>query len=47
MEVLAQLDVACDLGYVSCEEFINFEKVIDEEAKMISGLIAKRNTTKL
>jgi len=47
MEVLAQLDVARDLGYVSCEEFINFEKVIDEEAKMISGLIAKRNTTKL
>lgn len=43
MEILAQLDVACDLGYISSEEFINIEKEIDEEAKMISGLIAKRN----
>ena len=29
MEVLAQLDVACDLGYITKEEFKNFEIIID------------------
>ena len=42
MEVLAQLDVACDLGYITKEEFKNFEIIIDEEAKMLTGLINKR-----
>ena len=42
MEVLAQLDVACDLGYITKEEFKNFEIKIDEEAKMLTGLINKR-----
>ena len=42
MEVFSQLDVACDLGYISQEEFNQLELLINEEAKMLSGLIAKR-----
>ena len=42
MEVFSQLDVACDLGYISQEEFNQLELFINEEAKMLSGLIAKR-----
>jgi len=36
------LDIACDLGYISHEEFEQMELLINEEAKMLSGLIAKR-----
>lgn len=43
MEVFSQLDVACDLGYISHEEFEQMELLINEEAKMLSGLIAKLN----
>ena len=42
METLSQLDVACDLGYLTQDEFSKFEVLINEEAKMLSGLIAKR-----
>lgn len=42
METLSQLDVACDLGYMTQEEFSKFEILINEEAKMLSGLINKR-----
>lgn len=42
MEVFSQLDIACDLGYISQEEFEQMEFLINEEAKMLSGLIAKR-----
>jgi four helix bundle protein len=42
MEVFSQLDIACDLGYISQEEFEQMELLINEEAKMLSGLIAKR-----
>ena len=42
LEVFSQLDVACDLGYISHEEFEQMELLINEEAKMLSGLIAKR-----
>ena len=42
MEVFSQLDVACDLGYISQEEFDQLELLINEEAKMLSGLITKR-----
>ena len=42
METLSQLDVACDLGYLTQEEFSKFELLINKEAKMLSGLIAKR-----
>lgn len=44
MEVLAQLDVACDLNYITKEEFIKYELIIDEEAKLLAGLINKRKT---
>ena len=42
LEVFSQLDIACDLGYISQEEFNQLELLINEEAKMLSGLIAKR-----
>ena len=42
MEILAQLDIACDLGYITKMEFDQMELLINEEAKMLYGLIAKR-----
>ncbi len=42
MEVLSQIDVACDLGYISQDEFDKLEILIDEEAKMLTGLVLKR-----
>jgi hypothetical protein len=44
MEVLAQLDVACELEYLSNIEFENIELLINKEAKILSGLVAKRNS---
>ena len=41
MEVLAQMDVACDLGYISNDEFNEIEKLIDTEAKLLTGLTTK------
>ena len=45
MEVLAQLDVACDLGYITKEEFQHLELLIDVEAKILTGLVNKRNSS--
>ena len=45
MEVLAQLDVACDLGYITKEEFQHIENLVDIEAKLLTGLINKRNSS--
>ena len=45
MEVLAQLDVACDLGYITKEEFQHIENLIDIEAKLLTGLVNKRNSS--
>ena len=42
METLSQLDVASDLGYITNEELEKMEIMINEEAKMIAGLIRKR-----
>lgn len=42
MEVFSQLDVACDLGYISKLEFEQMEKMVNEEAKLIVGMIKKR-----
>ena len=47
MEVLSQLDVACDLGYISQDEFDKLEILIDEEAKMLTGLVTKRTNAPL
>ena len=45
MEVLAQLDVACDLRYITKEEFQHLETLIDVEAKILTGLVNKRNSS--
>ena len=45
MEVLAQLDIACDLGYITTEEFQHLEELIDVEAKLLTGLVNKRNSS--
>ena len=45
MELLAQLDVACDLGYITKEEFQHLETLIDVEAKILTGLVNKRNSS--
>ena len=45
MEILAQLDVACDLGYITTEEFQYLEELIDVEAKLLTGLVNKRNSS--
>lgn len=47
MEVLSQIDVACDLGYISQDEFDKLEILIDEEAKMLTGLVTKRTNAPL
>ena len=45
MEILAQLDVACDLGCITKEEFQELETLIDVEAKLLTGLVNKRNNS--
>ena len=45
MEVLAQLDVASDLGYITKEEFQHLETLIDVEVKLLTGLVNKRNSS--
>lgn len=38
MEVLSQMDIALDLGYITEEEFCGFEIICDKVASLISGL---------
>lgn len=38
MEVSSQMDVAADLGYVSPEELQNFDMLVEEVARLLSGL---------
>lgn len=38
MEVLSQLDIACDLGYITKEDFKQFEIIENRVAGLISGL---------
>ena len=45
MEVLAQMDVACDLGYISTDEFNYIEQLIDTEARLLTGLTRKCTLT--
>ena len=45
MEILAQLDVACDIGYITKDEFQHLESLIDVEAKLLTGLVNKRNSS--
>lgn len=43
MEVLAQMDIAKDLEYISQEEYLQTEEMVNEKGKMLSSLRAKRN----
>ena len=45
MEVLAQMDVACDLGYISPDVFNYIEQLIDTEARLLTGLTTKCKLT--
>lgn len=38
MEVSSQLDVACDLGYITFDDLNNMDALIAETARLISGL---------
>lgn len=42
MEVLAQMDIAKELEYISQEEYLHIEKLVNEISKMLSSLRAKR-----
>lgn len=42
MEVLAQMDIAKDLDYISQEEYLHIEKLVNEISRMLSSLRAKR-----
>ena len=42
MEVLAQIDIAKDLDYITKEEYIQVESLVNEIGKMLSALRAKR-----
>lgn len=47
MEVLSQMDVACDLEYISTEEFNNIEVMVENVGRPLSGLknyFAKQET---
>mgnify|MGYP003434438892 FL=1 len=44
MEVHAQLDIAFELEYITETEFETLELLINKEAKILSGLVAKRNS---
>jgi hypothetical protein len=37
--------VASDLGYITKEEFQYIETLIDVEAKLLTGLVNKRNSS--
>ena len=39
MEVMAQVDIAHDLDYIATEDFEQIEKIIEEETKLLKGLI--------
>ena len=42
MEVLAQIDIAKDLEYITTEEYRQIETMVNEIGKMLSALRAKR-----
>ncbi len=42
LEISAQLDVACDLGYIDSAKQEQIEKQVDKVASLISGLRSKR-----
>lgn len=38
MEVLSQIDIACDLEYITKEEFMNIEVMVENVSRPLSGL---------
>lgn len=42
MEVLAQVDIAKDLEYITTEEYSEIDTMVNEIGKMLSSLRAKR-----
>lgn len=38
MEISSQFEIAEDLGYISTEERLSMDKLIDEEARLLAGL---------
>lgn len=42
MEVLAQIDIAKDLEYITLEDYQQIETIVNEIGKMLSSLRAKR-----
>lgn len=38
MEVLSQMDIACDLKYINDQEFNNIEVLVENVARPLSGL---------
>ena len=47
MEVLSQMDVACDLEYITTEDFNNIEVLVENVGRPLSGLksyFAKQDT---
>ena len=50
MEVLSQMDVACDLEYITTEDFNNIEVLVENVGRPLSGLksyFAKQDTPNL
>ena len=39
MEVSSQFEIAEELGYVTAEDKLSMDKLIDEEARLLSGLL--------
>ena len=39
MEVMAQIDIAHDLNYITTQEFEQIEELITEETKLLKGMI--------
>ena len=45
MEVLAQMDIAKDLEYITIEDYKQIETMVNEIGKMLSSLRAKRTSS--
>ena len=39
MEVSSQFEIAEELGYISCEDRMNMDSLIEEDARLLSGLL--------
>ena len=44
MDVLSQVDITTDLEYITKDEYLQVEELVDEIGKMLSSLRTKRNS---